>query len=125
MQQYNTRRSAEGNGILSLLLKCARLEAIDKLSVATSFLIVFGVIFVLAVSAIFFLSTGAVKTLSEYVGSEATANYIVGGVLVLLIIIFYCNRKRWVEGPVVRSISASVLAHSQTINEEGLDDEEY
>lgn len=123
MPDYSTKHSAEGNGVLSLLLRYARLEAIDKLSVATSFLIVFGVIFVLAVSAIFFLSTGVVKTLSEYIGSEATANYVVGGILVLLIVVFYCNRRRWVEEPVVRSISASVLAH-QTLREEELDDEE-
>lgn len=124
MQLYSTKKTTKGNGILSLLQHYLRLEAIDKLSVATSFLIVFGVIFVLAVSAIFFLSTGAVKSLSAHIGDEAMANYIVGGVLVLMIIVFYCNRKRWVEGPVVRSISASILAHSQTNNEEDLDDDE-
>lgn len=124
MQQYSTKNASEGSGVLSLLLKYARLEAIDKLSVATSFLIVFGVIFVLAVSAIFFLSTGAVKSLSAYIGDEAMANYIVGGVLVLCIVIFYCNRKRWVEDAVVKSISASVLAYYQNENGEGADDEE-
>lgn len=124
MPMNSTKQTAEGTGLLSLMLKYARLEAIDKLSVATTFLIVFGVIFVLAVSAIFFLSTGFVKTLSAYLGDEALANYIVGGILVLCIVIFYCNRKRWVEDAVVRSISASVLAHSQKGVEEDADDED-
>jgi len=95
--------------LLHLLGRYLKLEAAEKLSIATTFLVVALVIFALGTSAIFFLCSGLVHSLSELVGSEATANYIVGGVLVLLIILFYAFRVRLVENKVVASISASIL----------------
>lgn len=103
------RVSKETSEILTLFKQYMKLEAIDKLSVATTFLIAGGVILVLAVSAVYFLSMGLVKTISVWIGSEAGAYYLMGGILFLLIIIFYINRKAWVENPVVRRISQSML----------------
>ena len=99
----------ETSEIITLFQQYMKLEAIDKLSVATTFLIAGGVILVLSVSAVYFLSMGVVKTLSVWIGSDAGAYYLMGGILVLLIIIFYFNRKAWVEGPMVRRISRSML----------------
>ena len=99
----------ETSEILTLFKQYMKLEAIDKLSVATTFMIAGGVILALAISAVYFLSMGLVKNISAWIGSEAGAYYLMGGVLVLLIIIFYINRKAWVENPVVRSISRSLL----------------
>ncbi len=99
----------EAERIITLLQQYLKLEAIDKMSVAATFLIVGGVILVFAISAVHFLSTGLVKSLSAWIGDEIAAYYIMGGVLVLIIIVFYMNRKSWVEGPIVRSISQSML----------------
>lgn len=110
----------DGRGLLTLLKQYVKLEAIDKISVATTFMVVAGVIFALATSAIFFLSTGLVKSLSMVVGNEATAYYIVGGLLVLIIIIFYINRKAWIERPIVRSISESMLKDAQNDEEDNI-----
>ena len=103
----------ETEEVISLLLKYLKLEAIDKVSVATTSLIVGGVILVFAISAVFFLSSGLVKTISGWLGDEAAANYLMGGVLLLVIFVFYLKRKTWVEGPVVRSISQSLLKEEE------------
>lgn len=103
------RVSKETSEIITLFQQYMKLEAIDKLSVATTFLIAGGVILVLAASAVYFLSMGIVKTISVWIGSEAGAYYLMGGILIIIIIIFYCKRKAWVEDPVVRRISRSML----------------
>ena len=113
-----SRLPKETSELLKLLQQYMKLEAIDKLSVATTSLIVGGVILVFGVSAVFFLSTGLVKTLSNWIGSEAGAYYLMGGLLVLVILIFYLNRKTWVEQPVVRKISQSMLKEEEEDDEE-------
>lgn len=116
----NNKNGYNGGSVVALLRHFLKLEAIDKLTIVTTYLIVIAVVFALATSAIFFLSTGLVKSLSAVIGDEALAYYIVGGVLVLCIIVFYMNRKAWVETPVVRSISSSILT-KDTINEDDED----
>ena len=115
-----SRLASDSRGVLTLLMDYLKLEAIDKLSVATTFLILGGVIFALATSAVFFLSTGLVKSLSGMIGSEAGAYYVVGGLLVLVILIIYLKRKAWIEQPVVRSISQSMLKENEDEEEAGL-----
>lgn len=108
-----SRLADDSRGVLTLLVQYLKLEAIDKLSVATTFLILGGVIFALATSAIFFLSTGLVKSLSGVIGSEAGAYYVVGGLLAVVILIIYFNRKAWIERPVIRNISQSMLKEDE------------
>ena len=110
----------DGRGVLTLLYDYFRLEAIDKLSVATTFLILGGLIFALATSAIFFLCMGLVKSLGEWLGSESGAYYVVGGVLTLLIIVIYLKRKAWIERPVVRNLSQSMLKEEEDAEEIGV-----
>ena len=117
----NAANLADDNrGGLTLLYDYLRLEAVDKLSVATTFLILGGLIFALATSAIFFLCTGLVKSLGEWIGSESGAYYIVGGALLLLILIIYLKRKAWIERPVVRNLSQSMLKEDEDAEEIGV-----
>lgn len=115
-----SRLAHDGRGVLTLLVDYLKLEAIDKLSVATNFLILFGILFALATSAIFFLSTGLVKSLSGIIGSEAGAYYVVGGLLVIVMLIVYLKRKDWIERPVVRNISQSMLKQDENEEEASL-----
>ena len=64
-----------------------RLEATERLTVVTTYVVLIAVVMALATSAIFFLSTGTVKALTLLTGSEMVSYYIVGGVLVLLIVL--------------------------------------
>ena len=103
-----------------------RLETIDKLSVVTTFMIVSGVVFALSTSAIFFLSTALVEAISLMIGNSALAYLIVGLFLILLIVVFLLNKKKWVEDRVVRSMSRNILSEPQVTGDESeldLDDE--
>ena len=108
----------ETTELTDLLKQYLKLEAIDKLSVATTFLVVGGVMFIFAWCAVFFLSTGLVKSLSELLGSESAAYYLVGGVLVLILILFYLFRKSLVESHVVKGISQLILKEVEDDEEE-------
>ena len=108
----------EERELIGLLCRYLKLEAVDKLTVATTFVVVALVMFALGTCALFFLSAGLVKSLSALVGDEALANYIVGGTLLIVIIVFYVFRVRLVENRVVAAISASILRA-----EEGADDD--
>lgn len=107
---HSDRLPTDLTRLLVHLEQYLKLEAIDKLSVTTTIIIVAGVIIALSTSAVFFLSTGLVKSLSSVIGNEALAHYIVGGILVLIIVVFYMNRKKWVEDRVVRNISHDILS---------------
>ena len=121
--RHNSLISEGDRALLRLLLRFLKLEAVEKLTVAATFVIVALVVFALGTCAVFFLSTGLVKSLSAWLEDEALANYLVGGVLVLLIIIFYAFRVRLVENKVVASVSASILRAEQREEDEE-DDEE-
>jgi len=108
----------ETEELLDLVKNYVKLEAIDRLSVATTFLIVGGIIVIFGVSAVFFLSLGLAKTVALWLDSEEAAYYLLGGLLLLVIIIFYRNRKAWVETPVVRQISQSFLKETPDDEEE-------
>ena len=114
----------EERELLGLLARYLKLEAVDKLSVATTFVVVALVMFALGTCALFFLSAGLVKSISVLVGDEALANYIVGGSLLLVIVLFYVFRVRLVENRVVAAISASILRAETEDGNENMEDDE-
>lgn len=86
-----------------------RLEATDRLTVVTTFVVLAAVTMALATSAIFFLSTGLVKTLTLWTGNEMVSYYAVGGVLLLMILLVFLLKKPLVENPIVRMFSDQLL----------------
>lgn len=86
-----------------------RLEATERLTVVTTYVVLIAVVMALATSAIFFLSTGTVKALTLLTGSEMVSYYIVGGVLVLLILLAFLLRKPLIENPFVKMFSDQLL----------------
>lgn len=117
-EDSSDRLLRETTELTELLKQYLKLEAIEKLTIATTSLIVGGVVFILAWCAVFYLSSGLVKNISEWVGSEAGANYIVGGILVVFLIIFYICRKSLVESRVVKGISELILKETEDEDEE-------
>jgi hypothetical protein len=87
-----------------------RLEATERLTVVTTYVVLAAVTMALATSAIFFLSTGTVKALTLLTGSEMLSYYIVGGLLVLLILLAFLLRKPLIENPFVRMFSEQLLS---------------
>lgn len=86
-----------------------RLEATERLTVLTTYVILAAIVFALATSAIFFLSTGLVKSLALVVGSEMTSYYIVGAFLVLLIVLVILCKQRLIERKVLKKFSDRLL----------------
>jgi hypothetical protein len=86
-----------------------RLEATERLTVVTTFVVLAAVTMALATSAIFFLSTGLVKTLTLATGSEMLSYYIVGGALLLIVLLAFLLRKPLIENPLVRMYSEQLL----------------
>ena len=86
-----------------------RLEATERLTVVSSFVVLCAVVLALATSAIFFLSTGLVKTLTLWTENEMLSYYIVGAVLVLLILLAFLLKKPLIENPLVKMFSEQLL----------------
>ena len=61
--------------------------------------------------AVFHIQVG--NRLFARIGSEAGAYYVVGGLLAVVILIIYINRKAWIERPVIRNISQSMLKEDE------------
>ena len=101
-----------------------RLEATERLTMVTTFVLLAAVTFALATSAIFFLSTGLVKTLTVWTENEMLSYYIVGGVLVLLILLAFLLKKPLIENPLVRMFSEQLLT-VPTVTEQMLKSKGY
>lgn len=104
-----------------------RLETVDMLSVATYYIIVALVVFALGTSVVFFLSMALVHALSVWIGNETMAYLVVGLALLLIILIFWFNKKTWVQNKLVRKISVSVLSEPMITGDESeldIDDDE-
>lgn len=86
-----------------------RLEATERLTVVTSYVVLIAVVMALATSAIFFLSTGTVKALTLWTENEMLSYYIVGGILVLLIVLVFLLKKPLIENPFVKMFSDQLL----------------
>lgn len=110
----------EGLRLWSLLKRYAKLEAVDKLSVLFTFLIVAGFVFAFGTIAIYCICMGIVKELAVVVGNEALSFFIVGGALVAVIMLFILFRKYLVTNPVVKSLVKWIFTPSvDSDSEEG------
>ena len=96
-----------------------RLVAAERLTVLTTCVVLAAIAFALATSAIFFLSTGVVKTVALLTGNETLSYYIVGLVLLLIIGVIYLFRKPLIENRFVRVFSRQLL-EGPTLTEEML-----
>lgn len=94
-----------------------RLEATERLTVVTSYVVLIAVVLALATSAIFFLSTGTVKALTLLTENEMLSYYIVGGILVLLIVLVFLLKKPLIENPFVKMYSDQLL-NTPTVTEQ-------
>lgn len=95
--------------LLNQIEKYLRLDAVDKMTVMLTGVIVGGISFALATSAVFFLSTGLVKSLALVIGDEIISYFAVGILLLLLMLLVSLFRKSLIENKVVRQLSASLL----------------
>lgn len=86
-----------------------RLEAAERLTVMSTFVVWGAIALALSVSAIFFLSTGLVKTVTLWTENEMVSYYIVGAALVLIIVLLFVLRKPLIEKRLVSFYSRKLL----------------
>ena len=96
-------------GLLCRVERYLRLEATDKVTVIGTGIVLGAVVFALAMSSIYFIGTGVVKSLTLLTGSEMVSYYCVGGGLLLLVVLLFLCRKYLIEKPLLRSISKKLL----------------
>ena len=101
-----------GADIRSLLCRVERylrLEATDKATVLGTVIVLVAFAFALAMSSIYFLGTGVVKSLTLLTGSEMVSYYCMGGILLLLVVLLFLCRKSLIEKPILRLLSKKLL----------------
>lgn len=96
-------------GLLCRVERYLRLEATDKATVIGTGIVLGAVVFALAMSSIYFIGTGVVKSLTLLTGSEMVSYYCVGGGLLLLVVLLFLCRKYLIEKPILCSISKKLL----------------
>lgn len=104
--------SVIGNDIRRLAYRVERylrLEATERLTMLTTVIVLAAVTFALATSAIFFFSTGMVKTLTLVTEDEMVSYYMVGAILLLLIVLMFIIGKPLIESRLVKIFSSQLL----------------
>lgn len=86
-----------------------RLEAVEKLTVIVTKVIVTAVVFVLALCSFIFICFGFVHTLVGMTGNETLSYYLVGVAVLIVLVLFLMFSKRIVENWLVRVFSSALL----------------
>lgn len=92
-----------------------RLEAVDKLTIVVSRVIITAVVFILGLCSFLFICLGFVHTLVSATGSEMLSYYIVGAVVLLVLIAFLFFSKRIVENWLVKVFSSALLGGERLV----------
>ncbi|MBR1712425.1 MAG: phage holin family protein [Alloprevotella sp.] len=114
---FSTDRNAESirqlfldfKEYLELRGRSAQLTLVEKLTVAASACILGAVLFVLAAFVLLFLSGMGVALLAPGVGGTAVACALVAAFYLLLALVVWLNRRRWIVNPVTTFLANLVL----------------
>ena len=104
-----------------------RLEATERLTVLTTVIVLAAATFALATSAIFFFSTGLVKTLTLVTGDDTVSYYMVGAILLLLIVLLFIIGRPLIESRLVKTFSSQLLdgpSITEQVSAQGNSDEQ-
>lgn len=93
---------------LGLQKEYLKLDIIDKIVRLLTFAALVVVFSVLLVAVLMYLSFAIAFWLASYMGT-ALAFLVVGGIHLLLIIIVFVYRKKWIEKPLVRFLANLLL----------------
>ena len=96
---------AEVKKYAGLQVEYVKVEAVEKMAVLVSTLIIVGVILVLVFAVLFYLSFSLAYVMEPLLGSLALGFVLVSAFYVMLIAIFVIFRRRLVINPLVRFLS--------------------
>ena len=98
---------------LVLQKEYGKVEMTEKLSAIMSAMVMGGVVLILSAIALFYLSLGAAYMLAEQVGGMGWSLLIMAGALLLILLIVYLNRKRWIYNPIINFLANLFLNDSK------------
>lgn len=108
--QGDANRVGPDVGKLALLLeRYVRIEATERLTTLTTSVVLAVVALGVLVSAIFFLGTGVVQTLTVWTGSETLSYYLVGAAFLLLIVLVVLLKGPLLEAPLLKMFGSRLL----------------
>ena len=92
---------------LGIQTEYLKLDVVDKLVRLLTLIAVAVVFFLIVVAVIMYFSFALAFWIATFTG-PAVAFLVIGGFHLLLFIIFFCYRKKWIEKPLVR-LFANIL----------------
>ena len=104
-----TRVGTDVGRLVLLLERYVRLEATERLTTLTTSVVLGIIAFGVVVSAIFFLGTGMVHSLTAWTGSEELSYYCVGAAFLLLILLLILLKGPLFETPLLRLFGRQLL----------------
>lgn len=93
---------------LSLQQECLKYDITDKLVRIATSLIVFASVFVLSIGFLLYMSFAFVFWLAERIGWFWSFSAM-AGVFLFVIILVLCNRRKWIERPLIRFFADIIL----------------
>ncbi len=108
---------AEVRNYIDLRVRDVQLSFVQKLSRLFSALILGAVLALLLAVAVIFFSFTLVYALAPLVGGEAMGYLVVALLYIVLGVVIYVNRQRWILGPILNLIAGLFLDDSSHTEE--------
>lgn len=86
-----------------------QLDVASKMTIALSALVLYLTLFLIAMIVVLFLAMAGGAMLGRWLGSDAGGYGIIALFFVLLSLIIYKNRHRWIERPIARFLASLFL----------------
>lgn len=110
MSQGDTNKvKAEAQRLVADIERLVRLELVESLTVISSRIIIAAVMFVLGLCSFIFLCLGVVHALASATGSVIVSYCIVGGLVIVIMVVFCVLSSRIVVNPLLRLLSKALI----------------
>ncbi len=99
---------------VELRAECLQIDFVSKMSRLLTAIVLFVVLFMLSALAVMFMSMTAAAALAPIVGGMAYAYAIIVVVYVMIGIVVFCNRKKWIEAPIAAFLADLFLNNADS-----------
>ncbi len=110
---------ADAKRYAELRLQLTKVDLVSKLAILLAALILGAVLFMLFTIVILFLSYTAAAMLATWLGSMSAACAVIAGCYLLVAVVVYANRRRWIVTPLARFLSKLFLSNPKQNTENG------
>lgn len=120
MEKSSVHRIVAGvRRYLGLQREYVVLSFAEKLTILLTALVVWGVIMLVLLLCIVFVSLAVSSWISGLTGSEPLGYAVVALVYVLVCLLVYANRKKWIANPIASFLVTTLLCDSSKSSKDG------